>query len=104
MPTFREILREQMALARQKHLPKDESAVSGFQMVSLFVGEALAMTVAFYLYIGLIGPSILDMTNASANATYVGAGASGLVSAITLMYFLGVFVLPIVVVMTMLKE
>lgn len=102
MPTYREILREQMALARLKHLPKDENAVTGGEMVGLFVGMALAIAVAAYLYIGLLGPIILDLTNAT-GTDYVGAGASPLVTAVTIMYFLAIFILPIVVVMKLVK-
>lgn len=97
MPTFRSIVREQLALA------KDKRGLGTGDMVGLFVGMALAIVVAAYLYSALLGPIIIDLVNAS-GANYIGAGASPLVSAITIMYFLAVFILPIVVVMKLVKE
>lgn len=102
MRTFRSILNEQLALARKKHLSTDDRAISAGEMVGLFVGMALAIVVAAYLYSALLGPVILDLTNAT-GTNYIGAGASPLVTAITIMYFLAVFILPIVVVMKLVK-
>lgn len=102
MRTFRSLLAEQMSKARAKHLPKDEDAVSSGEMVGLFVGMSLAIVVAAYLYLALLGPVIIDLTNAS-GTNYIGSGASPLVTAITVMYFLAVFILPVIVVMKLTK-
>lgn len=98
MQSFRSILRAQF----DKRLHRDENGEMG-GVVSLFVGMALAIVVSAYLYIALLGPIIIDLTN-STGTNYIGSGASPLVSAITIMYFLAVFILPIVVVTKLVKE